>query len=81
MLLAHYIGYEESLRFALDVLHNRPPAGRSNKMDKTEFESLDRMADATAAGVAQAAASAAFHLFKDKRFRNLAGFDRLSQTE
>ena len=41
MLLAHYIGYEESLRFALDVLHNRPPAGRSNKMDKTEFESLD----------------------------------------
>jgi hypothetical protein len=81
MLLAHHIGREESLRFALDVLHKRPPAGRSNKMDKTEFESLDRMADATAAGLAQAAASAAFHLFKDKRFRKLADFDRLSQTE
>jgi hypothetical protein len=81
MLLAHHIGREESLCFALEVLHKRPPAGRSNKMDKTEFESLDRMADATAAGLAQAAGSAAFHLFKDKRFRKLADFDRLSQTE
>ncbi len=50
-------------------------------MDKPEFESLDQMADATAAALAQAAASAAFHLFKDKPFRKLAGFDRLSQTE
>jgi hypothetical protein len=81
MLLAHCIGHEESLRFALDVLHYRPPAGRSNKMDKTEFESLDRMADATAADLSQAAASSAFHLFNDDRFRKLAGFDRLSQIE
>jgi hypothetical protein len=50
-------------------------------MNKTEFESLDQMADATAANLSQAAASAAFGLFKDKRFRKLAGFDRLSQTE
>jgi hypothetical protein len=39
------------------------------------------MADATAAALSQAAASAAFQLFKDKRFRKLAGFDASSQTE
>jgi hypothetical protein len=39
------------------------------------------MAEATAAGLSQAAASASFQLFKDKHFRKLAGFDRLSQTE
>ncbi|MBS1237754.1 MAG: hypothetical protein H6R37_998 [Deltaproteobacteria bacterium] len=50
-------------------------------MDKTQFESLDQMAEATAATLAQAGASAAFQLFKDKRFRKLAGFDRWSQTE
>jgi hypothetical protein len=50
-------------------------------MDTTQFESLDQMAEATAANLAQAAASAAFQVFKDKRFRKLAGFDRLSQTE
>jgi hypothetical protein len=50
-------------------------------MDNTQFESLDQMAEATAGALSQAAASAAFHLFKDKRFRKLAGFDRLSQTE
>ena len=50
-------------------------------MDNTQFESLDQMADATALALSQAAASAAFHLFKDKGFRKLAGFDRLSQTE
>ena len=50
-------------------------------MDKTPFESLDQMAEATAAALAQAAASSAFHLFKDKPFRKLAGFNRLSQTE
>jgi len=50
-------------------------------MDNTQFESLDEMADATAAAVAQAAASSAFHVFKDKPFRNLAGFNRLKQTE
>jgi hypothetical protein len=50
-------------------------------MDKPEFESLDQMAGATAGALSQAAASAAFGLFKDKQFRKLAGFDRLSQTE
>jgi len=50
-------------------------------MDKTQFESLDQMADATASAFSQAAASTAFQLFKDERFRKLAGFNRLSQTE
>lgn len=48
---------------------------------KTHFESLDQVADATAAGLAQAAAGSAFHLFRDKQFRQSAGFDQLSQTE
>jgi hypothetical protein len=50
-------------------------------MDKTQFESLDQMAEATVAALSEAAASAAFHLFKDKQFKKLAGFNRLSQTE
>jgi hypothetical protein len=50
-------------------------------MDSTQFESLDQMADATAAAFSQAAASSAFHLFRDKQFKKLAGFNRLSQTE
>jgi hypothetical protein len=44
-------------------------------------ESLDQMADATAAGLAEAAAGSAFHLFRDKQFRRLAGIEQLSQTE
>jgi len=81
MLLADDIRSEKSLPFAVDVSHNRPASGSSNKMDKTQFESLDQMADATAAAFSQAAASTAFQLFKDERFRKLAEFDRLSQTE
>ena len=81
MLLVHQIRHEESLRFALGVSYHRPPVWRSNKMDKTGFESLDQMATATAAGLSQAAASSAFQLFKDKRFRRLADFDHLSQAE
>jgi len=46
-----------------------------------KFESLDQMADATAAGLAQAAAAAAYELFCDEQFRRLAGFERLSQVE
>jgi hypothetical protein len=46
-----------------------------------EFESLDQMAEATAAGLAEAAAGAAYELFYDKEFRRLANFERLSQTE
>ena len=45
------------------------------------FESLDHMAEATAAGLSQAAAAAAYDLFSDKEFRRLAGFERLSPTE
>jgi len=45
------------------------------------FESLDQMADATAAGLTEAAAGSAFQLFRDKQFRRLAGFEQLSQTE
>ena len=39
------------------------------------------MADATAAGLAQAAASSAYELFCDKEFRRIAGLERLSQVE
>ena len=45
------------------------------------FESLEQMADATAAGLAQSAAGAAFHLFSEKQFRRLSGFEQLSQVE
>ena len=51
------------------------------KTRRPAFESLDQMADATAAGLAQAAAASAYELFRDKQFRRLAGFERLSQTE
>jgi biotin operon repressor len=44
-------------------------------------ESLEQMADTTAAGLAQAAAGSAFQLFRDKQFRRLAGIEQLSQTE
>jgi hypothetical protein len=50
-------------------------------MKKPQFESLDQMADATAAALAQAAAGSAFQLFRDQEFRRLAGLERLSQTE
>ena len=39
------------------------------------------MAEATAAGLVQAAANYAFKLFRDKEFRRLAGFDILSEVE
>ncbi|HEY3306672.1 MAG TPA: hypothetical protein VGL70_24385 [Candidatus Binatia bacterium] len=51
------------------------------KKDLPEFESLGQMAEATAAGLAEAAAGAAYELFCDKEFRRLANFERLSQTE
>jgi len=49
--------------------------------NEPEFESLDQMADKTAAGLVRAATSSAFHLFRDKQFRQLAGFEQLSQVE
>ncbi len=49
--------------------------------DKLKFESLDQMAGATAAGLAQAAAHSAFELFNDKEFRRLASFNALSRVE
>jgi hypothetical protein len=45
------------------------------------FESLDQMARATAAGLSQAAATSAYELFRDKQFRRTAGLERLSQSE
>lgn len=39
------------------------------------------MAEATATGLAQAAAASAYALFCDKEFRRLAGLERLSQVE
>ena len=49
--------------------------------DLPACESLEQMADVTAAGLAQSAAGAAFHLFREKQFRRLAGLDQLSQVE
>jgi len=46
-----------------------------------KFESIEQMAGATAAGLAEASAHHAFGLFRDKQFRRLAAFDALSQTE
>jgi hypothetical protein len=45
------------------------------------FESLDQTAEATAAGLSQAAATSAYELFCDKAFRRTAGLERLSQGE
>jgi len=44
-------------------------------------ESLDQMADTTAAGLVEAAAGSAFQLFRDKKFRRLAAIEQLSQEE
>lgn len=48
-------------------------------MNRPQFESLDQMAEATAAGLSQACAGSAFELFQDKPFRQLAGFEQISQ--
>ncbi len=45
------------------------------------YESLDQMADTTAAGLVEAAAGSAFQLFRDKKFRRLAAIEQLSQEE
>jgi len=50
-------------------------------MNKPRFESLDHMANETAAGLVQAAAGTAFQLFQNKQFRRSAGFKKLSQAE
>lgn len=50
-------------------------------MKHQQFESLDEIADHTAAGFVQSAAGSAFRLFRDRQFRRLAGFEKLSQTE
>jgi hypothetical protein len=50
-------------------------------MDKSQFESLDHMANETAAVLVRAAGGSAFQLFKDKQFRQSAGFEQKSQTE
>ena len=50
-------------------------------MNKPQFESLDQIANETAAALVRAAAGLAFELFNDRRFRRLAGFGKLSSTE
>jgi hypothetical protein len=45
------------------------------------FESLNQTAEATAAGLSQAAAASAYELFRDKEFRRIARIERLSQVE
>ncbi|MHC4423658.1 MAG: hypothetical protein ACYSWR_03170 [Planctomycetota bacterium] len=50
-------------------------------MNKPQFESLDHMANETAAALVHAAGGSAFQLFQDKQFRRLAGFEQLSQVE
>ena len=49
--------------------------------DFMEFESQEQMAGVTAKSMAQAASGYAFHLFRDKKFRQLAGFVQLNQME
>jgi len=49
--------------------------------DKPRFESLDEMATATAVALSEAASHAAFELFSDKKFRQLAEFDRIAEIE
>src|SRR5262245_33930338 len=46
-----------------------------------DFESLDQAAKATASALSQAAGASAYELFRNKDFRHMAGFERLSQTE
>jgi hypothetical protein len=50
-------------------------------MDNPQFESLNQMAEETAGALVRAASGDAFKLFRDKQFRQLAGFDQKSQTE
>ncbi|NLF40740.1 hypothetical protein GX586_14955 [bacterium] len=50
-------------------------------MTTPRFDSLDQMAAATAGMLADAAAHAAFRLFRDRTFRRLAAFDSLDQGE
>jgi hypothetical protein len=50
-------------------------------MNQDPFDSLDQMADTTAAALIQGAAGSAFNLFRDRQYRRLAGFEGLSQTE
>jgi len=45
------------------------------------IESLDQMAEVTAAGLSQAAAASAYELFSGKEFRRMGGLERLSQAE
>jgi hypothetical protein len=50
-------------------------------MNKPQFESMEQMANETAAALVMAAGNSAFQLFNDMQFRRLARFEQLSQTE
>jgi hypothetical protein len=51
------------------------------KTNEPSLESLDQMANATAAGLTRAAAGSAFDLFRDKQFCRLAGIEQLNRVE
>jgi hypothetical protein len=57
------------------------PTANYMMMNKPKFESLDHMANETAAALVHAAGGSAFQLFQDKQFRRLADFEQLSQVE
>ncbi len=50
-------------------------------MEKPQFESLEQMAEATAAALSQACAHSAFELFQNTSFRRKAGFEKINQPE
>jgi hypothetical protein len=50
-------------------------------MNKPQFESLDKMSEATAAALSQASAHYAFELFQNPPFRREAGFEKIDQGE
>lgn len=53
----------------------------SYRKTQPSFRSIEQVADATAASLVRAAAAAAFGLFQDEHFRQLAGFEKLSLQE
>ncbi len=50
-------------------------------MDRQQIESLDQMAYETARALLQVGNVSAFQLFNNRKFRRLAGFNQLNQTE
>jgi hypothetical protein len=76
-----FSGVLAARHFCLKFGSERLPAANYMTMNKPQFESLDHMANETAAALVHAAGGSAFQLFQDKQFRQLAGFEQLSQVE